>query len=365
MEKTLYGQDVQKALSDAQGNNQNAVDMSDVLLERREVVPRLLTGLVGNSAVTDNLVAGTSFEFDETEEKAALPRGKRYDSDSKMALDQSSNKTHLFKVPSFGSLHNSKPKDWSGRFKPGTKELQDEAYVTEKLMRQADRAYALLTELLYASILTKDVNYTGGYGTGTNFYDEIIGSTRPAAEDLALGTATQFAVVNTMTRAYQSLMQELQSTGDTSQGMALMVCGNTFFNQRLALEAQSDLARPLNNSLDLQSQPIPMDNYGQGVFPYLWFDSMDGHRYINYGAGILSGEKLVADNMGFQIPLGTMNMIGRVFAPAQDIDYVNTAAQESYAWNYTDRRNGVTVIQETNKLVYSRNPKLITHFTTT
>lgn len=351
------GYEVVKELSQMQGNSFQLEDITSAV-QRTYAKPKLLTALLGAMENEEFMMTDT-FKFDEVQAKIQLPSGKAY-SDVGKDLDKDTAKEFRYSIPSFGLKLQVAPADYMGRRVPGTDdELMTEDYVLGRMAVAAEDSWALFDELALAQLITTDTNIVrGGPFESYNFYTDIVGSSRAAATDMDLGNATDpFSDF----RAQRKLLQQELARANDSSSQIACICGDTFFQSRYEIEKQEGLARELRSTLDLTSMPIP--TVSDGSFLYDNFLSHDGILYINYGSEIIAGTKLIDDDDAYLIPLGASSLMRVAYAPAQTRTYVNTQAQQAYAWSHVDERQGITVIQESNKLFALTNPRAIIHLT--
>ena len=151
--------------------------------------------------------------------------------------------------------------------------------------------------------------------------------------------------------------------GATAGGF-ICICGDTFFNQRVEIEQATGIARELRSTLDLASMPLPKTSFGAGSYPVDNFvGAQDGIHYINYGASIIAGSKLIGDDDAYMIPVGVSDWIVKAYAPAMTETYVNTDALEMYSWTFTDEFQGTTQYFESNVLYANVRPQFIRNLT--
>lgn len=361
------GQVVDKAVTQSQGNSFELQDVTPIV-ERKEVQPGLLTAILGGESQSIFLETNV-FKYDDFDMTAQLPNGKRFDEfGNDLQKDRARNL--FYEVGSFGLRANVAPKDYANRRIPGTTDtLMDEAYLVGMMNDKMQMSWSLFTELAIAQLLTTDTNITlNGPQPEYNFYTDILGSARPAATDMMLddNTRDHFQEFNI---EKDRLEEDLARTMNTASSI-VVICGSDFFSQRLLIEKQQGgggslvLNREMSG-LDLASMAVPESNMGSagGRFPFQFFDSHDGLRYIRYSSSIL-GTKLIPDDMAYMVPIGAETFMKMVYAPAQTRQYVNTVAQSTYGWSVEDERNGVTLWTERNVLPITVNPQLIRRLTT-
>lgn len=356
-----------KALSTSQENSFQMNDVSSIV-EREGVVPSLLTALLAGYDNAEYLETNV-VKRDEIVHTDQVPDGKRYDEYGK-DLKKDTPRGMVYEVGSFGMRHNVAPADYANKRQAGTQELMDEAYLVSQMNRKSARGWGQFDELALAQLITTDTNITrGGPMPEYNYYTDVIGSARPAKIDMDLDN-TGVDHFQNFSEQLDYLETDIEKTMNTMSS-TVVICGKTFFNQRLLVEKQQGGGGSLLNNrelrgLDLASMGVPESNFGSGSgrYNYQYFDSHDGLRYIRYSASI-AGTKLIADNDAYMIPVGAEGFIKTFYAPAQTRQYVNTTAQAMYGWSKEDDRNGVTMWTEKNMLPVLVQPELIRALTTT
>jgi len=350
----IKGDEIKKALAVVDGNPFEYNDVTDST-QRGPAKPKLLTALLGG---VDKMMTTTAFVYDEITDTAQLPSGKSYTERGKTIKNDDA-KQKIFAIPSFGLRANIRPADYANRRKPGTTEMMDEAYLIAKLTEKLDLGYILQDELGFAKLLTEDKNLVDdGPFTQYNFYTDIVGSSRPSKYVMSL-TDTSADHIKLQRDQKKALLEEISKSGETVSAI-VEICGDTYFNERLEIERNESLGRPLRSNLDLASMEVNTSDWGSTSFNYDWFKGdQDGIIYINYGAEILTGTKLIADTDAYMIPIGAKNFVGIAYAPAQTQTYVNTEAMKRYSWSNSNEFEGVTLITEENKLFFDKNPRLI------
>lgn len=349
------GIEFDKALSPAQGSDFEMEDVSP-LVARTEVAPGLLTALLGGTT-NDIFLQTNTIKYDELDDTAQLPDGKAFDAYGP-DIQKDKARQLIYEVGSFGIRSNVAPKDYANKRIPGTQDLMDEAYLLGRMNMKAEKSWMMFDELSFAQLLTLDTNITrGGPQPVFNYHTDILGVARPAKISMNLGGAVDHFQL--FAEQLDLLETDIEKTNN-SMTMPIVICGKTFFNDRLTIEKQEGLARDMRGILDLQTMEVPTSNFGSGNgrFQYQWFDSFDGLRYIRYSASIL-GTKMIADNDAYLIPIGAETFLKKAYAPAQTRTYVNTVATKRYAWSREHERNGVTMNQESNCLPINVNPQLI------
>lgn len=351
---------VEKALTTIEGSPFQLEDITSSF-ERKPLKPGLLTMLLG---VPDEANITDTHVFDGMEHTSQIPAGKSY-SGYGPDLAKDKPKKYRFEIPSFGLRFNVAPRDYAGRRVPGTMELMTEEYVIAQMETKMNDAWDLFTELAYAQLLTTDTNIVSGGPFETyNFFTNIVGVTRTTYQgaakiDMDLGSTTKDLIAD-FRKQRLLILEELARAGDTA-GQIVCLCGDTFFNARYEIEKQTSFGRELRSSLDLMSQALPEMVV---TFPYGYFDSHDGIRYINYGSEIIAGTPLIGASDAYLIPTGARKMFTVGTAPSEDRRYVNKPALSMYSWANISERQGVTVWTERNALYGNKNPRAIRHLTT-
>lgn len=304
------------------------------------------------------------FQYDTKNLTVQLPVGKGYHEKAQGDLKKDLPAKLTYVAPSFMARYNILPQDIVGRRKFGSEELMTIDDLTVEMEVKMDKAWALHKEIALAQLITADTNIiSGGPHTQYNFYTDIVGSARPAAQDMDLGnvgvTPTEF--VNAFRRQRKLVQQEAAKAGVTAARI-VCICGDDFFSKRYDIEVDAGLSRELRKTIDLASQaPSTVTVNG---FDHDMFESHDGITYINYGSEILAGTKLIADEDAYLFPMNVSDMIKVFYAPAQTMSWVNKTALKKYTWRKQDEFDGLTVAQESNSLYANVRPQLIKPLTT-
>jgi len=344
-----------KAMTTMPGNPNAFIDLTPGL-DNMRVKPNLLTALLGGSIDTES-VTTNAVMFDVTANSETLPDGKPYSGKGKdITKDGYSSK--YYTIPSFGIRWNASPLDYMNKRKPHSTEMMDASYVVDMMTQKAENSFGLLDELALAQMITLDTNIIrGGPFTEYNFYTELMGEARGAKTAMNLDEAVDHA---SLFRIQKHLLQQsLMRAGMTATGY-MCICGDTFFNQRYELEGDLGIVRELRSSLDPASMPIPSSAMDGTAYMYDNFvGAKDGILYINYGASIIGGTKLIADTDSYLMPLGSGGWLGKAYAPAITQTYVNTPGLPMYSWTTSDEFNGITTVYESNFLLFNKRPELI------
>lgn len=319
--------------------------------------PRLLTSLL-MSEMDVNAHRTSAFIYDVAETSLQLPGGKSFTARGP-DLDKDPARQLTFAIPSFGLVWNVAPQDYREKRLPGgaAGELMTEDYVAGLMQQKALDGWDVMNELAIAQLITDDTNLvSGGPGTQYNFHEAIMGAPRPGPVFLNLANTTELANRSVMVNLKRELQQRAGLSG-RSMSSAVVIAGDEFFQERMALEAQNGLSREMRTAIDIASQRVP--EITAGGMEYDAFTGIDGITYVNYGSSIVAGEKLIDDDMAYLLPRGAENFMSIELAPAVTRSYVNQEAQAMYMWTKLDERAGVLTEMESNRLYMNRAPQLI------
>jgi hypothetical protein len=319
--------------------------------------PRLLTSLLMSEMDVNSHITN-SFVYDVVQKSLQLPGGKSF-TERGPDLDKDKAIQRAFTIPSFGLVWNVAPQDYRNKRRPGGApgELMDEAYVAGLMQEKAVDGWDVMNELAIATLITDDQNIVrDGPGTQYTFHEEFFGTARPAAINLNLAGTTEMANRQTMVNLRRQLQQRVGLAGKSMRDV-IVLAGDTFFQERMELEALNGLSREIRQAQDLASQRVP--EITAGGMNYDAFTGIDGTTYVNYGSSILAGTQLIDDDLAFMLPIGVENFMSIELAPAVTRSYVNQEAQAMYMWTKVDERAGVLAEMESNRLYMNRNPEFI------
>jgi hypothetical protein len=362
-----FNSSLQKELSAIDGSPFQLQDNS-TLIQRRQLKVGLITNLLNAQAMEETFRTDT-FAYDEENYGTQLPDGKAYGAKT-TDLDKDQARRLNFSIPSFGLRTNVAPQDYIGRRKSGTSDMLTESDVQAQMTVKSMEAWDNFDELAWSQLLTTDTNIRrGGPFTQYNFWNSIVDTdlptfsgltaTRPAPLSMQLG-ATGVDHIQLFRKQRKLLEQGLARAQDSATAF-VCICGDNFYDQRYEIQKKEGLARPIIQNTDLASAAVGTINIGG--LDYDTFKSEDGITYINYGSSIISGTKLIGDDLGYLIPVGASKIIRKAFAPSQTRTYANTEALSLYTWSFADEFQGLTQMQESNSLYALINPQLITHLT--
>ena len=326
------------------------------LIEDSPDVPNLLTTIM--PIRTDYLETDT-FEHDlrttGVDEITDKPYQDRGDYVHKENVD-----THLFKVPHWPIQGKVRPRDVLKQRMPGTTavlDTTDRQVATE--MGNMMNAFDAFSEAQLASTITTGTLYVPNATLPSyDFYDEY------TPNDAANRPTVAFDLSNVASRPGESgeqvrkLIRNGLRDGDRMTGIAA-VCGNDFFEQ---LIYQENVITPRENWAvpEALQNPLLRRLRDQGM-DYRVFVGPDNITYINYDGQISTStnDPLIAADEAYFFPQGNVDMMRKVFAPAETMQYVNTRAQEKYAWRYDSEFEGINIFMESNCGYYLINPSVL------
>lgn len=294
-----------------------------------------------------------------TETGLQLHVGKRFD-DYVGSIDKDSGELLNFNTCSFGAGWSVSPTDIDSKINPVTGEPMTEEELVAEMQVKAQMYWDFMREVAKVQLITTDTNYTGGYvgNQSYNWYTEFEGGSRPGAVSMQLAANVDHI---SLFQIEVDKMQEDASKMKINDGFSpLALCGTTFYANRLAIEKNEGLARPLLGPAgDLASQEQPFITIGG--FRHATFQGQDGVTYVRMNQSI-NGTKSVAVNDAWLVPQG-IPLVARYFSPAIGRSTTNKVASESYGWTEVSERKGVIRAEESNVLYVSKYPKLIRKLT--
>ena len=315
--------------------------------------PKLLTSILTPSINTHR---GKSFLYDVEQAVQGTFTGKSYSAKGD-SLEKPGASQLAFGIPSFGLTWNVLPGDFAGKRIPNGEGFMDAAYIATRQAQQAMNAMDILNEVGMAELLVNDRNYlAGGNFTQYDYSAKINGASRATAKDLTLGSDDIVATRQILAKERKLIEQALGVAGKSARGF-MLICGDTLFEKLWDQQAQTGLARPLMNTLDLASMQMP--TMFDGTFRYDNFSSEAGMTIVNYGASIIGGSKMIGDDNGYLVAVGVEDAITIELAPADTMDTVNQEAEAMYMFTEEGLRTGISTEIETNRLFLNRNPELI------
>ena len=352
------GEDVTKALSQF-GSSFELEDFTSDVIERKPVKPQLLSTLLVGLEQTRYMNSNT-FKYDAFDHTSVLPSGKQFTGVGPRA-NKDKPRTYRWEIPSFGISGNVAPADYANRRLPGTEnEVDTEAQHTIRLGDKMNGSWDLFNEQQLLTLITTDSNYVaGGPFTSHDFYGEVVGGSRTAANiTFSDANVDQFEQI----RAQKKLLKEEMIKSGEMVDEFVCICGGNFFGATLDLEKNESLGRPLKGAYDFASQEVTSGPIGTESFKVDNFKSENcGVTFIEYTIDI-GGISIGADD-AYLIPVRASQFILKAHAPAMTRQYANTEALSMYSWVSVDDRAGITRWEESNFLMAMVNPRLMRKMT--
>ncbi len=295
-----------------------------------------------------------------TETGLQAPSGKAYD-DFVGSIDKNSAELMNFNVGSFGLGWAVSPGDIDSKISPITNEPMTIEEIQAEMALKAQMYWDFMHEVATAQLLTTDTSYTGGYAGNPsyNWYTEFEGGSRPAAVSMQLAVSGPDHI--SLFQSQVDILQEDASKMKINDSFTpVVLCGATFYANRLIIEKQEGLSRPLLGPAgDLASEMQPYVNLGG--FRHASFQGQDGITYIRMNQSI-NGSKSIGANDAYLIPQG-ITLFAKYYAPAYGMSTTNKVASAAYGWTEVKERVGITRHEESNVLYVSKYPKLIRKLT--
>ena len=267
--------------------------------------------------------------------------------------------THLFKVPHFAIQGKVRPRDVRAVRRPGSDQILDtlDRQINTELGNMRN-AFSAFEERSIASTITTGQLYVPNTTVPSyDFYAEytnLTAGTRPTVDFELDDNATRPGEKGEMVR---KMIRNGLREGDTLTGI-VCICGNTFFED---LIYHPRIITPRENYAvgNAAQNPLITRLRDQGM-DYRMFVGPDNITYINYDGQIDAGtDPLIAPTDAYFMPQGNVDMFRRVYAPAETRQYVNTVANNEYAWRFDDEFQGTKLYMERNVGNYLINPSVL------
>lgn len=344
---------LQKAVTRDLGNLNQVHDLTGVI-SRSPNVPSLMTDLMGGSMTTEFLSTDT-FEHDDTERFVVDIGDKKYTERGEAFNERESNKTHLFKVPSFGITTQIKPSDAKKARVAGTK---DELETIDRLVTQdiedIRNSMALLRERAIVSTIVNGTLYVpNGSVQSYDFYDEYTDVTAATRPSVAFPLNDAAAYPRETGEDARNLIGDSLLDGQTVNGF-IALCGKNFFRKRLSHPKEEQAMVDRSGIMGQDPLIQRLDNFTNGKM-YRKYMGSDDILYVEYTARV-GGTPLVPDDECYIMPVDAAGIFVEAFAPAETVQYVNTIAEREYAWRYDDEFSGTKLFFESNFGIYLVNP---------
>ena len=254
------------------------------------------------------------FQFDRVIEAANQEAAGKSFCDLVGKMDKKCAVKLNFKVGSFGVGWSVSPSDIQGKLSPITGEPMTVEEVIAEMQITAQKAWDNMDEKALVQLLTADTSFTGGFAGNPsyNWYTELEGAARPAAVSMNLAGSVDH--IDLFQTQVDILMEEADKQGVDTTFRPVVLCGSTFFADRMTIERQEGLGRDLQYGAgrDLQSDLRPYTPYGG--MRHAYFDGHDGIRYIRVNQSI-GGSKAIAATSAYLVPEG-VQLFAKAYAPA-------------------------------------------------
>lgn len=257
-------------------------------------------------------------------------------------------------IPFFALDGAVRPSDLQNLRKFGTEnDLQDVNSAVSAIFERIRRYQTALREKALVEAV-KGSSYSPN-GT-TEVYDyystfEVTGKKLEVAFDLANATSNP---ISKSEEAFGHIIDNAEDGASSYEVMAL--CSPEFFSKLL----ENDILEQAYTYYASTQEPLRNRQGGGSIYREFVHG---GIRYIEY-RGAFNGTKLIPTDEAYFMPVGIQDMFQINHAPADHMDYVNTAGQEVYMWTYADPRGRkIDVESETALLAVNHRPELVVRAT--
>jgi hypothetical protein len=322
--------------------------------------PDLLTNLF-NPTVTPH--DGTTFLWDVVTKTVQRVGGKSYSEDGP-SLTKNVATQKAAGIPAFGVTYEIAAEDVIRRRKAGAYPSVKEA-IADLMGEQGEKmmdAYDILNEEAMVQLIVDDTNITlGGPSTPYNWSTTIEGSSRDAATDLLLGSATPESVRDAINDAIDKGNERLKKRGKRASAW-IGISGKTIFNSLVDVEAALGADYDVRPTLNLKVEPIPTMMVSEHRYRN-FTSSMTGVTFVQYQAQMIAADgPLIDTDKMYLVPVGVENMFTIELAPDVTLDNAGELALPMYMY-YEQDRHQVRVASATNRLYMNRVPNAIIAFT--
>lgn len=257
----------------------------------------------------------------------------------------------VFEIPFFPLDHNITAQDIQSLRSYGavgfTDELRSQEEVVDRYMASIARKQAFTKEMIYsAAVQGYAYNGTGGsLNANYNWYDQW-GQTQKTIEiDFTSTTVDPSEVIEAEGRAY---IEDTKQDG-TTMTRVFCLCGRNFF----AAMIHNPFLRSAYQFY--QGTPNPLRDRIGGDMDVRIFE-FEGVTYMTDPYGY------VATDEAFLFPEGIPGMFQSFYAPADDLQYANSVAQEGYVWMINQGRT-LSLQTEFSLLAVNSRPELVVKLT--
>lgn len=327
--------------------------------------PDLLTELFSPTVTPHD---GTTFLWDVVTKQSQRVGGKSYSEDGPSLIKDVATQRSAA-IPAFGVTFEVAAEDVIRRRKAGAAGTVKEAIAdimadqSEKMMN----AYDIFNEDAMVELLVNDQNIvSGGPFVAQEWHNLYEGVSRPAAQDLAMGSATPESVRDAFNAAIDTIEENLKRRGLRSRGY-VNICGKAMFNKLVGVETDLGTDYDIRPTLNLKVEAIPSMMMGEHRYRN-FTASQTGVTHIQYQASMVGGTggggtPMIGNNDCYLIPVGVENMFTIELAPDVTLDNAGELAQPMYMY-YEENRHELRVASSTNRLFMNRVPNAIKAFTT-
>lgn len=333
------------------------------MISRSPNVPDLVSQLLGDS-VREEFGATSTFEHDDetsyvvdVKDKAYTERGETFD-------ERRDNKTHLFKIPSFGIQTHIKPSDALRRRVPGTENQLDTVdRLVANDIADIQKSMALFRERALVSTITSGSLYVpNGSVQSYDFYQEYTGVSAGSRPTVNFDFGDVNAYPREVGEDARNKIADSLLDGQTVDGF-IALCGKNFFRERITHPKEEQAMVDRSGILGQDPLIQRLDNFTNGRM-YRRYMGADEILYVEYTAKV-GGQPLIADDEAYIMPINAGELFVQAYAPAETMQYVNTTAERQYAWRFDDEFSGTKLFYETNTGIYLVNPNSIIKCTMT
>lgn len=312
-------------------------------------------GLINNLGIfAADTVSSSVVQFDETTQTLTLiedqKRGNR-----KQYNRENYSKLHTVGVPHFPFDDAIVPQDIINRRMAGTKtEAETVANVRMGKMERMRRSWAATMEYAKMQAIMGTVYNPNDTNDVQNWYTEF--NVTQQEIDFNLDTSTTDVISRGELAIAHS--QDNMMSGEIATSF-VAICSPEFFSSLVAHPEVKEAYKYYTSTQEPLRERLASELGGQ----YREF-SFGGIRYIEYRgqfndkAG--TSQRLVPANEAYLLPMGTMDTFMTYFAPADRFEYIHTAGQEQYMWEYDNGRGTMIELQsESNFLCVVRRPQSV------
>lgn len=318
-------------------------------------------GLLQNLGIFSTDSTDTNvLQFDETNMTLTLIEDQRRGTRKQYNREQYS-KLHTVGIPHFPFDDAIRPEDIIGRRQAGTKvDPETLANVRMKKMERMRKSWGATVEYARMQALMGNVYNPNNTNDVQNWYTEFNVSQE------TVGFALDVSATDVLSKVEEALAfsQDNVLSGEVVTSF-VAICSPEFFSALIShpevkdaykyyASSQEPLRERLNSSLGGQYREF---NYG-------------GVRFVEYRGSFKdkdgATQRIVPVDEAYLIPMGTMDTFVTYYGPADKFEYIHTAGQEQYMWEFQDERGRLIEIEsESNFINMVRRPQCVVKLTRT